>query len=161
MVFLNTFLTENNFFQNICFYKIIDRQGNLVCSSRKRINRHFDHFFIIGNKKVFNQHALFINEYDKVKLLNDSIMLVKGVNGYGILNKYGREILEPVYDRIKIFKDNTYKVNSNLYGLANSNGEIYSEPAYVHIEKTDNEEILLKRWGNYEYIKPNGVFIYR
>lgn len=132
-----TFLTDTAyeraelFYQNLALVKIDNKYGFIDTTATLVIDNTFD------------------NGYD---FQSKGVAVISRNGKWGIINKKGKYILEPTYDKIEPFhEDIAYYKKGELYGILNHNGEIvhdaiFKDKFYV----TDNYERVCNindKWG--------------
>jgi len=123
----NCAVYENNHFKSIYDDKYI-------------ILKERDEIFIYD----FSLNKVVSNYYQEIEyLLNDLYFIVKNDNKYGIITKFGVEIIENMYDEISYNEvyENYIKVGNNkLYGIIDlDNGNTIIDTKYKDINITDSK----------------------
>ncbi|WP_286856993.1 MULTISPECIES: WG repeat-containing protein [Sphingobacterium] len=138
----NDFAYVGEFYDNLAWvvskkgdemlYGLIDTKGNVVVNPR----------------------------FDRLEVINDhpDLMLIKEKGKYGVLNRQGKIILEPIYDMIDNFSPELMEITlKDKSGLADNDGKIILEPRYDNLRRNYEGEnrtwpILAKKGNVFSFI---------
>jgi len=142
LVRFNDFAYVGEFYDNLAWvvskkgdemlYGLIDTKGNVVVNPR----------------------------FDRLEVINDhpDLMLIKEKGKYGVLNRQGKIILEPIYDMIDNFSPELMEITlKDKSGLADNDGKIILEPRYDNLRRNYEGEnrtwpILAKKGNVFSFI---------
>ncbi|MGM5629521.1 TonB family protein [Apibacter raozihei] len=95
--------------------------------------------------------------YEEIKHFNGPLFIVVKKGKYGLIDKYGKEVLSPFLDKIY---NPSYGLaitkKDNFYGLLNLNGEIVASAKYDNIQLLDDTSYLIVVNNKFGVIKENG-----
>lgn len=146
-------------------YGLIDNDGNIcIPSEYNDIQKFKNGFFVKSNDKygVIDSDYTIICEpkYSTIEPIGNELWKVSIITFqtydsknevYGILDSYGKERLEPIYQFIGDVNDNRIAkgraiINRNgLLGLVDENYSILAEPQYGHISEFKNGKAIVSK----------------
>ena len=105
------------------------------------------------------------NEYDEVFDFDESgYSIVGNDNTYGVIDTYGKQILDIKYDGIKLFDPSILKIvgnelfifkSNNKYGIVDSKNKIVIDSQYDDFELITTKYPIIKAFHNNEYVLIN------
>lgn len=96
--------------------------------------------------------------FESIEHLDDTLMLVKSANGFGVLSLTGKYILPCQYSAIEPLGNQLYAVSDNRMkdAVVDSENHIVIPHQYDHIESFTNNRFLVRSNGKYGYLDPQG-----
>ncbi len=114
-------------------YGIVDEFGQIVVSPQWDFLQPFD-----------NGVSTNTNIADLEKAVSNAYVICKKGKLYGVIDNFGKIILEPVYQNIKQYKKGLFEVQIGKYwGLVDKNGQIVVAPNHVSVEFTDFDDVFI------------------
>lgn len=164
-------------YNNYLVMELLDSKFYVYFDNIQMIRGPFDdveiknNFIIVKRSKLHGLYntmgdRLLPIKYDYICVVSDDLLEVgyKDIKS-GLVNHKGEYVLEPIYDRIDYYFDDTlikfYNEQKDTYGVINQYGEYILPCDYEKIEVDEKRGLLypLKR-GLYGIYKHNGGFIF-
>ena len=104
--------------------------------------------------------VLIDNEYDKISLINDSLLLKK-YDKYGLSDTFGKILYEPEFDKIKKIGEYIVVRKNKKCMVLDSDGEQLSEMGYkkIRLERNKLEGLTLE--DTWEKIKKTDTKVFK
>ncbi len=104
---------------------------------------------VLFNQIAFGQSTEISGKYDKIGNFVKGVAFVHKDGLVGMINKEGKELVKPEYERIDAFgKDSiTYTWKKDLVGLIDIQGKVLADNIYEHIGHFKGNQAIIRK-GN-------------
>jgi WG containing repeat len=127
-------------------YGVIDESGNTTVPLKWDFLEDISYLRFMGRSESpsvwkLDTTLLFDSEIHKPNLA--ARLVCREGNLYGVIDCFGNTILEPVYQKIRQYKNDLYEVQKGKYwGIVDKNGQTVVEPKYVGIFFTSYKDLF-------------------
>lgn len=138
---------------------IINKEGKSISNTQLRDVRISDGLFSHSHSEETESY-IFSPRRSDLKIFTQNGLAVKVENKWGVINKKGTFLIEPIYDFIGDFTDNLAPVSlNNKFGYINERGEIIIQPQFDFAGDFSKNHAIVKVGVKSGIIDKKGKFI--